>query len=561
MRFADIVKIKEGKQPYATPRPAVLAPSEKKSAPLRSAPSAPPPVDREQLEQEIRTQLEQEFQERLARLEDEARRAREEQAKEAVTQREQSQLQEEQAKLRQIAEEMQRKSVQFEQDRQQWEQEIKNRLQMESKRLEEELRREKDASAQMIRDLEAKLRQKQAPVAPQTPASLADANRSVLEVTAKAAAKPVQPPPIAPFQPALTEREGTMHGPVTADVDPQMEARVRKIYADLAGMTQNLFDALSKRQAPDLASFRPHFLELISIVEKRDTEIQTIALEPYPDLNHFVYHAVNCVFFALVLGSELRLKPDELERLAVGALLHDLGLAEIHESLDYPGELTSEIKKSVLEHSERAAHLLEGFLDEQTKRVILEHHESCNGKGYPKGLDEKAICIEAKILHAVDAFEAMTHERPYRRKALDVSRAVKEIIEKGRGIYDRDVMKALMSRIGLYPVMSLVELSNRQIARVLRQNRQFPMSPVVQLEYDEEGNKLKDAPILDLTRNHFIHVVGPVGSVESFARRHHHHEHQHRVAGKDKAVIFKQILIFAAVAAILGLLGYLVFKI
>ena len=75
---------------------------------------------------------------------------------------------------------------------------------------------------------------------------------------------------------------------------------------------------------------------------------------------------------------------------------------------------------------------------------------------------------------------------------MDVSSAMKEMVENGRGVYDREVFKALMSRVGLYPVMALVELSNRQIARVIKQNRKFPLSPIVRVEFDESGEKLNE---------------------------------------------------------------------
>ena len=212
------------------------------------------------------------------------------------------------------------------------------------------------------------------------------------------------------------------------------------------------------------------------------------------------------------------------------------------------------------QHPRKSAQLFEGLLSDATLKAILQHHETLNGKGYPEGLMGKDIHLYARIVQCVDSFEAMTHQRPYRKKALDVNTAIKEIIETGRSIYDRDVLKALMSRVGLYPVMTLVELSNKQIARVVRQNRQFPLSPVVRIEFDEQGSKMKNPPILDLKENQLVHIVGPLSPVVSYGSKEV--EKSKKKPPKQKKWTFiKEIIPFLMIIGLIAFFVYILLKI
>jgi len=75
--------------------------------------------------------------------------------------------------------------------------------------------------------------------------------------------------------------------------------------------------------------------------------------------------------------------------------------------------------------------------------IILYHHENYDGSGYPSGLKREQIPIGARILAVVDAFEAMTIERPYKRR-LSVSKAIKEVKRNGGTQFDPKVVNAFV---------------------------------------------------------------------------------------------------------------------
>jgi hypothetical protein len=107
-----------------------------------------------------------------------------------------------------------------------------------------------------------------------------------------------------------------------------------------------------------------------------------------------------------------------------------------------------------------------------------------------------------------------------------------------------------------------VELSNKQIARVIRQNRQFPLSPLVQVEFDEDGNKMKSFPMIDLTKNQLIHILGPLNPIASVSKeRLERHQRISERLRPQKAVSLWEYVPFVMVSLAIALLIYLILKI
>ena len=136
---------------------------------------------------------------------------------------------------------------------------------------------------------------------------------------------------------------------------------------------------------------------------------------------------------SVLLGEALSLSELELKNLKWGAYLHDVGKIGIPERiLLKPGDLTPEERVVVGKHPLMGFNMLQGipFLRHATD-VVLSHHESYDGSGYPNGLTGTDIPLHARIFAVVDALDAMTSERPY-RAPLPFAEAVREL-ERGAG--------------------------------------------------------------------------------------------------------------------------------
>ncbi len=156
-------------------------------------------------------------------------------------------------------------------------------------------------------------------------------------------------------------------------------------------------------------------------------------------------HAARCAQYARALAEQLRLPPDEIEAIREAALLHDLGKIEIPDSiLQKPGPLTEKEWQSMRQHpvlSHRALAQLGGFGD--VLPLVRHHHERFDGYGYPDGLSGEDIPIGSRLILVIDAFDAMTSDRPY-RQAMPVADAAKELVSCSGSQFDPRVVRAFL---------------------------------------------------------------------------------------------------------------------
>lgn len=115
-------------------------------------------------------------------------------------------------------------------------------------------------------------------------------------------------------------------------------------------------------------------------------------------------------------ASAMQLNPDDVERIRIGALLHDIGKIGVADNvLQKPGKLTAEEFALVKEHPVIGRRILEGVQGFTPFLPAVElHHENWDGTGYPKGQSAEETPIDARIIHVSDAYDAMTTDRSYR---------------------------------------------------------------------------------------------------------------------------------------------------
>jgi len=128
------------------------------------------------------------------------------------------------------------------------------------------------------------------------------------------------------------------------------------------------------------------------------------------------------------MAASLDLPDAEVDRIRVAALLHDVGkIAVPQEILDKPAALTSTEWRSVVQHPRIGQVILEQAAAlKDAVPIILHHHERYSGHGYPFGLRGNDIPLGARIVAIADAYDAMIHDRPYKR-AMSHDNAIKEL--------------------------------------------------------------------------------------------------------------------------------------
>ncbi len=157
-------------------------------------------------------------------------------------------------------------------------------------------------------------------------------------------------------------------------------------------------------------------------------------------------HAGRVMDYAMLIGEEMGLGYEEVEKLRFAGLLHDVGKTGVPEEiLLKPGRLTPEELLKAQSHAELGASIIDqiGFLKSLTP-VIMHHHERWDGSGYPAELAGEDIPLLSRVLAVADAFDAMTADTPYRAK-MTIAQARAET-EAGSGTqFDPKVVAALAS--------------------------------------------------------------------------------------------------------------------
>ena len=155
-------------------------------------------------------------------------------------------------------------------------------------------------------------------------------------------------------------------------------------------------------------------------------------------------HSERVSAIATAVGQHLGIGGEELDVLRLGALLHDIGKIGISDAvLRKAGPLTAEEYEQIKEHPTTGSRILRSVAFLAPHLPIVElHHERPDGKGYPHGLMADEIPVLARIVHVVDAFDAMTSARAY-RPAMGAAEALQELWRCAGTQFDAEVVQAL----------------------------------------------------------------------------------------------------------------------
>lgn len=217
-------------------------------------------------------------------------------------------------------------------------------------------------------------------------------------------------------------------------------------------------------------------------------------------------HSISICSLATLLALKLELSKKTVHDIGVGCLLHDLGLRYL--TINYDDQDISKLSK--VELAEFKKHPVYGYsvlqnenwISEASKNIILCHHETLDGLGYP--LHAKEIPLEVQIVSICDNFDEMICG--IGRKRIKVYEAV-EYLKVFRDVkFSADIVNVFLEFTAVYPAGSHVLLSDNTVGTVIRQNKEFPDRPVIQIIKDENGNAVNRQKIIDLIKINHIFI-------------------------------------------------------
>ena len=191
-------------------------------------------------------------------------------------------------------------------------------------------------------------------------------------------------------------------------------------------------------------------------------------------------HSVDVATISMIVAKKMGMTDEEIHEIGVAGLLHDVGKTKIPlEILNKPGRLDDAEFEVMRQHSVYSYRIIQNSagLSEEVKRGVLQHHEKINGAGYPMAVPGNKISPYAKILAVADIYDALVTERPY-KSAFSQREAIEMIMSMTQEL-DLFAMESFLQSMILYPVDSIVELSNGEKAKVVKNSPHYILRPTV----------------------------------------------------------------------------------
>lgn len=303
------------------------------------------------------------------------------------------------------------------------------------------------------------------------------------------------PQDIVPLQ-AYDERVQRLLEPVSQSVELQRAAR---LLASARGAVKDMFQDARMGRAIDRQVMRAVADDIADSVTRNAGALISLARVKTADEYTYMHSVAVCALM-VALARQLGLPDDETRAAGFAGLLHDVGKADIPlEILNKPGRLTDEEFAIVREHPRKGWERLRaaGIDDAVALDVCLHHHERYDGTGYPDRLAGEGISLVARMGAVCDVYDAITSNRPY-KAGWDPAESLKRMAS-WKGHFDERVFQAFVRSLGIYPVGSLVRLSNGRLAVVVEPSPRSLLKPVVKTVFSTRSGERVVPERIDLS--------------------------------------------------------------
>lgn len=279
--------------------------------------------------------------------------------------------------------------------------------------------------------------------------------------------------------------------------DEFQQARVS--FETAADTLDRVFNAIRSGEATNIALVKEAVNPLIQGVFRNQEAVA--ALVRLKESGEYRYHhGVAMAVWAAILGRHIGLHQQELEKLAVGCAMCDIGMTELPpELLDQAENLSDKQRRIIRAHPKMGADMVEKSqeVDFEILAIIENHHERADGSGYPRGIDGAAIPLLARIAGIVDTYDAMITPRPY-APARTSHEAVQELLDMKGVQFQEALIEQFIQAIGLFPTGTMVELNTGEVAITLRQNATRRLKPEVLVVLDADKQRMDIPRPIDL---------------------------------------------------------------
>ena len=223
-------------------------------------------------------------------------------------------------------------------------------------------------------------------------------------------------------------------------------------------------------------------------------------------------HGINVCINAITLGQAIGMQGKELLHLGLASLFHDIGKVRVPEHILKKKSNLSEYEIAAIKrHPEYAGQVLQRYEDipEDVINIIHQHHENCDGSGYPSGINAQYISKSAKVLAIAEAYNTMLMDTVEYPRALNNTDAIKRIYAEAGKKYQSSIVKTFITIMGVYPVGTAVLLSNGSVGIVAEINQLDQSRPKILSINKNEPEKIE---LLNLKTHKEIKIVKEINN-------------------------------------------------
>jgi len=325
----------------------------------------------------------------------------------------------------------------------------------------------------------------------------------------------------------LAEKDELLRGQVQNLAEEEIEARAdtdsSKAYPDVIPIEEEL-ERARKIERLARALVRESFKEVkgggdkIDLVLARkvsedmvDSVIRNpdalVCLGHLKDVNEYTaLHSIRTTTLALAFARHLVLSRDQMIVIALGTLLHDIGMMRVPEEvLSKPGGLTPDEFNKLKNHVKWGAEIVQksGGLPRGALQIIEQHHERADGSGYPGLRKGNLVSDPGSLAGMVDVYDAITSDRGY-DQGMSAEDALKSMYEWRHKDFKPKFVEQFIKCMGVFPIGSLVELNTGAVGVVITVNRARRLKPKVALVLTSEKTPLSSDVITDLSDHHLV---------------------------------------------------------
>lgn len=277
---------------------------------------------------------------------------------------------------------------------------------------------------------------------------------------------------------------------VAKEVKSRLEKDLKKVLVDITKGDELDINLLKQGIEASVASIlrNPSAFSLLAQLEKSD--------------EYSYSHALSTSIWCAQFGRHLGLEKSDIELLALGGMLLDIGKLQLPPKLLHStAPLTPEENIAMQQHVDLSVRILAKSKTVPAKilRMVATHHERFDTSGYPNALPNKEIPIFGRIAGIVDSYDAMTTSRPYNTKPYSPNDAINELYGLRDKTFQPELIEQFIQTVGLYPTGSLVELNSGAVAVVLEVNDLKRLYPTIMLILNSDKIPLEEFITIDLS--------------------------------------------------------------